>query len=166
MLIIFSGLLGVGKTAIAKSLSTKISAAYLRADTIEQCLVESKLVERKDLRDYGYYIGYSIARENLANGLTVIADSVNPIKLTRDAWRKVAAERDFPYIEVEIVCSDIEEHKKRVECRKSDILNLSLPTWNDVQNRIYEKWDRERLIIDTSKISIEDAVKMILEKIE
>ncbi len=165
MLIIFSGLPGVGKTSIAKWLSKKISTVYLRVDMIEQCLIESKLVEKKDLRDYGYSIGYSIAKENLENGLTAIADSVNSITLTRDAWRKVAIEVNSPYIEIELICSDVNEHKKRIECRKSDIHNLVLPTWKDAQNLIYEKWNRVHLVIDTFKISIEDAVEIILRKI-
>ncbi|CAM3662087.1 hypothetical protein [Legionella longbeachae] len=35
----------------------------------------------------GYLISYAIAKENLALGLTVIADSVNPIAITRQDWQ-------------------------------------------------------------------------------
>ena len=31
-------------------------------------------------------IGYAVAEDNLRLGRTVVADSVNPVKLTRDAW--------------------------------------------------------------------------------
>ncbi|WP_117148608.1 AAA family ATPase, partial [Klebsiella pneumoniae] len=38
MLFIFSGLPGTGKSTIAKMLSKKISAVYLRVDTVEQAI--------------------------------------------------------------------------------------------------------------------------------
>ena len=38
MLVVFSGLPGVGKTAIARVLATRLHAAYLGVDTIEEAL--------------------------------------------------------------------------------------------------------------------------------
>jgi predicted kinase len=52
-------------------------------------------------------------------GQSVVADSVNPLTATREAWRAVAASANFPIIEVEIICSDLEEHRRRVESRIS-----------------------------------------------
>lgn len=42
------------------------------------------------LDDAGYRVAYALADDNLRLGRTVIADSVNPIGLTRDAWLSVA----------------------------------------------------------------------------
>jgi hypothetical protein len=36
--------------------------------------------------DVGYRVGYPVAADNLHVGRTVIADSVNPIQLCRNAW--------------------------------------------------------------------------------
>jgi len=53
-------------------------------------------------------------------------------------------------VEVEIVCSDQAEHKRRVEQRTADIEGLVLPTWNEVQNREYHNWPQQHIFIDTS----------------
>ncbi len=66
----------------------------------------------------GYLTAYSIAADNLAIGHTVIADSVNPLKITRDTYRSVAISAKVPLTEVEIICSDVVEHRRRVESRR------------------------------------------------
>jgi predicted kinase len=43
------------------------------------------------LNDVGYRVGYAVAENNLLLSRTVIADSVNHLRLTRDAWVAVAS---------------------------------------------------------------------------
>jgi predicted kinase len=69
----------------------------------------------------GYSVAYAIAEDNLRLGRIVIADCVNPWPLTRDAWRSVADRAGARAVEVEIVCSDRAEHRRRVESRAADI---------------------------------------------
>lgn len=38
----------------------------------------------------GYIVCYAIASQNLRLGLDVVADTVNPIQVTRQAWRNLA----------------------------------------------------------------------------
>ena len=40
--------------------------------------------------DSGYRAAYAVAEDNLRLGHVVIADSVNPWPVTREAWRAVA----------------------------------------------------------------------------
>jgi hypothetical protein len=42
-----------------------------------------------------------------------------------------------PLLEVEVVCSDTREHRRRVETRRTDIPGLKLPAWGDVLVREY-----------------------------
>ena len=77
MLIILSGLPGLGKTAIARELARLIGAVHLRIDSIEQAIRTSGVVSQP-LNDAGYRVAYAVAENNLRNGRTVIADSVNP----------------------------------------------------------------------------------------
>lgn len=159
MLIIFSGLPGTGKTAIASKVACELGAVYLRIDSLEMGIVRSGLVtEQWNLGPAGYFAAYAVALDNLKNGMKVIADSVNPLKVTRDAWRDVAIQAGVPYLEVETVCSDKAEHKRRVTSRKSDVEGLCLPNWQQVVDREYEPWNRERLVLDTAALSIQEAV--------
>ncbi|UQZ88229.1 adenylyl-sulfate kinase [Deltaproteobacteria bacterium Smac51] len=163
MLIIFSGLPGTGKSTIARSLALNIRATLLRIDSLEHALVESGLVKKADeIGPSGYMAAYALAADNLKLGLTVISDSVNPYPVTRDAWRDVAVKSEAPYLEIEVICSDLSEHKRRVESRQSDIPGFIPPTWDEVVNRDYMAWSRERLILDSAGLSVEQAVSRIM----
>ncbi len=113
----------------------------------------------------GYMAAYAIASDNLQIGHKVVADSVNPIELTRKAWRDVTIKNNKPFLEVEIICSDKEQHRHRVETRCSDIKGLTVPTWEDVINRDYQPWQREHVLIDTAIASAEEAVSIICSRI-
>lgn len=115
-------------------------------------------VVREPMNDGGYRVAYAVAEDNLCLGRTVIADSVNPIRITREAWADVARRAGVCAIEVEVKCSDTDEHRRRVESRVSDIDGLRLPTWEQVVCREYHEWEREHLVIDTSTRSVEQSV--------
>ncbi len=162
MLIIFGGLSGTGKTTVARELARQLGAVYLRIDSIEQAIRDSGAVEQP-LNDAGYRVGYAVAEDNLRLGLTVVADSVNPLQITRDAWIGVANRAHVNAVEVEAVCSHPEQHQLRVETRVSDIEGLRLPTWQEVVSREYEPWDRPHILIDTTTHSVAENLKRIRE---
>jgi predicted kinase len=163
ILYIFSGLPGTGKSTLAKNIAKRLNAVYIRIDTIEQGI--------KDLCDFnvqgpeGYRLAYRIAGDNLQIGNNVVTDQCNPINLTRKEWNNVALKHNCKYINIEIICSNKMEHKKRIENRESEIENLKLPSWNDVLKRDYELWDEERIVIDTANKTIEECTKELIEKI-
>ncbi|MEM9766593.1 MAG: AAA family ATPase [Cyanobacteria bacterium P01_D01_bin.71] len=161
-LYIFSGLPGTGKTTLAKRLSEKIKAAYLRVDTIEQGIRDLCSFE---VEGEGYGLAYRIASDNLLVGNNVVSDSVNPIEVTRNEWEQVANNASAEFINIEILCSDKQEHKHRIETRDADIQNLFLPSWKKVQERTFEVWNKERIIIDTAGSSVEQSLSALIQKI-
>ena len=157
LLIVIGGLPGTGKTLLARGLASALDAVHLRIDTIEQAL-RSVTMDSGALGAAGYVVAYGVAADNLALGRTVVADAVNPLTSTRAAWREVGERAAAAVIEVEVICSDAGEHRRRVTTRVSDIRGLKLPAWDEVQARTYEPWPGAHLVIDTAHQSVEEGV--------
>jgi predicted kinase len=145
-LYIFSGLPGSGKSTLSQAFARRLGAAYVRIDTIEQALRELCSI---DVRGEGYELAYRVAADNLRLGVSVVADSCNPIALTRREWEQVAQDARARSMNIEVVCSDPREHRRRVETRQPTVRGLSLPTWQDVTERRYDTWTGDRVVIDT-----------------
>ncbi len=155
MLLIFGGLPANGKSTISKRVAQELNATYIRVDTFEQTLME---IGYNTVHSEGYELAYRVATENLSLGSTVVADSVNSIEVTRSAWRKVGEEAKVPVLEIEIICSDRVEHKRRVESRVTDIEQSTKVTWEDVLNRNYEHWLQANIVIDTAGVPVDQSV--------
>lgn len=163
MLYIFSGLPGTGKTTLSSALARKLRATYLRVDVVEQAMRDAGTrVEGPE----GYIVCYAIASQNLQLGLDVIADTVNPIQITRQAWRNVAESLETPFVEIEVVCSDDREHRHRIETRVADIPGFDLPTWEQVRNRQYDVWDRGHIVIDTAHRTVEESLMTLCKQLD
>lgn len=161
-LYIFSGLPGSGKSSLAKLVARERHATYLRIDTIEQGLRD---LCSFDVEGEGYRLAYRIASDNLRLGLSVVADSCNPIELTRREWEQVACEAQADYRNIEVICSNPTEHRHRVETRISDVQGLRLPTWDDVENREYHTWTDNRIVVDTSGKTENECAYYLLSKL-
>jgi predicted kinase len=162
MFIIFGGLPGCGKSTIAQALAKRLGAAYLRIDSIERAIVDAQI----EPGAAGYFVAYRLAADNLRSGLTVIADSMNPLRITRDAYRQVAEQVGVAFLEVELICSDKIEHRRRVETRSATVEGLVLPSWEAVEAKQYEPWDRAHLQIDTAKLPIAESLELLAAEVE
>ncbi|MEV6941863.1 AAA family ATPase [Streptomyces sp. NPDC051172] len=164
MLVVIGGLPATGKTTLARLLAAQTGAVHVRVDTIEQALVRSGLA-RHPVGPAGYVVGYALAEEHLRQGLSVIAESVNPLAVTRDAWRDAAVRAGVAWAEVEVVCSDPTEHRRRMASRSVDIPGLPLPDWDEATGRRYEPWDRERIVVDTAGATPEESLAALVRAI-
>ena len=149
MLIVFRGLPGSGKTSIARGIAIRRAATYLRIDAIEQA-IRNAAVLAGGIGAAGYAVANALAESNLADGRAVVADCVNPVAESREAWRAVAGRARVRIVEVEVLCSDNIEHRRRVEGRRPDLPGLVCPSWQAVLESEYEFWDRPHLVVDTA----------------
>ncbi|MFK9006084.1 AAA family ATPase [Pseudomonas pergaminensis] len=160
MLIVFSGLPGTGKTTIARELARQTGAVYLRIDMIEQAIRKAGVLAG-DVGASGYGVANALALSNLQVGHTVVADCVNPVRESREAWKAVAAAAKVVLLDILVTCSDQEEHQRRVETRTGDIPGLFPPTWQSVLAHEYEAWESVPLEIDTALMTPEQAVTVV-----
>ncbi|MBO9202504.1 MULTISPECIES: AAA family ATPase [Niastella] len=163
VLFILSGLPASGKSTLSKFISREYQAAYLRIDTIEQTLRD---LFRQDVYGEGYGVAYKVAADNLKLGQNVVADSCNPIILTRNEWENVAKRNGCLSVNIEVICSDKEEHKDRLKNRQLEVENLQPLTWENVENREFHDWNGQRITIDTANKTIEETVIELLNEIK
>ena len=158
MLYIFAGLPGTGKTTLARQLAQHRRAVYLRIDTLEQALRR----EGVDVVAHGYRGAMALAADNLEIGLPVVVDSVNPWPSTRREYRAVAQAVGCPYVDIEVVCSDEAEHRRRVEQRVIDIAGHARVTWQQVRERDYRPWDEAPVRVDTAGKTVGQSLRELL----
>jgi len=160
MLIVIGGLPGTGKTTIARKMAARWSAAYLRIDVVEEA-IRAAGVPAAEVGPAGYLAANALAASNLTNGLAVVADCVNPVRESREGWRRTATSVGARIVEIEVVCSDPTEHRRRVETRQTDVDGLILPTWREVLERDYTPWEEPHLVIDSARFTPDEAIAII-----
>ena len=80
-----------------------------------------------------------------------------PLAFTRACRRDTAARMTVELVEIEVVCSDKGQHRRRVESRTTDISGLALPTWQQVLDRQYEPWKTAH-VINTAGRTLEESL--------
>lgn len=165
VLVVIGGLPGSGKSTVATALARNTSTPYVRVDRIEQAVVDWTSLDHP-VGPVGYAVAHALADEQLRLGLDVIVECVNPIAVTREAWPVTAEAAGAGLVEVEVVCSDPVEHRRRVEERATDVTGLVKPTWAEVLARDYEPWDRRRVLVDTAATSVAAAVRQIAAAVD
>jgi predicted kinase len=73
-----------------------------------------------------------------------VVDAVSAVPEARAGWTALAAAAGTSLRVVEVEVTDPDEHRRRVEARKSDIEGLVVPTWAQVTALDYEPWDTTR----------------------
>lgn len=161
-LIVVCGLPASGKSSVSRILAEDLKAAYLQVDTIETAIARAQHRRGLLTGGEGYEVAYRVATDQLRIGLDVVAECVNPLQVTREAWAEVARHCCCRLVEVELVCSDPELHRQRLESRAPQSPSLGNPTWQEVQDRQYEPWRRPHLQLDTAKLKPAQAAAEVM----
>jgi predicted kinase len=160
VLVIMSGLPGVGKSTLAQGIAQLLGAVVVAVDPIEDAIVRSGIPMSLATGVAAYEVAAAIALAQLRNGLVVIADAANYVEVGRDVWRRTAAEAQVPIKVIEVICSDPALHRHRLAARQRGLTAFPEPSWEDVEQRRVEiePWDEERLVVDSAE-SFESGIK-------
>jgi predicted kinase len=152
-LIIFSGLPGTGKSALAEAAARQLGIPVFAKDWLEATLLRCEMTPanpEKPLGSAGYQLLTTLAERQLMLGQSVILDSVASTASIRQTWRELAAKYHAEWYVIECICSDERLHRARLEPRQRNIPGWRELTWDEVERvkSYYVAWDEPHLIVD------------------
>ncbi|MGJ6981564.1 AAA family ATPase [Aestuariimicrobium soli] len=153
MLVAMAGLPGSGKSTVAEELARELGCALLSVDPIEAAMWRAGVDRAQPTGLAAYVVAEAVAREQLVLGNAAIIDAVNDVEPARQQWVALAAELGVPLAFVEVVCSDADEHRRRLAERQRGIDGFPEPTWESVLERseAFRAWQGERLRVDSMR---------------
>lgn len=152
-LIVFSGLPGTGKSAIAEAVGRKLGIPVFAKDWLEGSLLNSNVIsgdKKNDLGWVGYNLLTTLAERQLILGQSVILDSVASTESIRREWKGLSSRYNSDWRVIECICSDITLHQERLKGRQRGIPGWHELEWSDVERvrSYYALWDEDRLVLD------------------
>ena len=140
MLIVMAGLPGAGKSTIAEVVGNRLGHSVLSVDPIESAILAAGIDADQPTGLAAYLVAEKMAENELANGRGVLIDAVNAVEPAREQWVQLAAAQATPIKFIEVVCSDPELHRTRLESRENRLAHLAQPSWHAVEQSL-DEWE-------------------------
>jgi predicted kinase len=155
MLVVISGLPGLGKTTIADLVGARLRAVRLSIDPVEEALLAAGSPRGWETGVAAYEAVGAMARLNLEAGRTVVIDAVNDSEPARETWRRAATSAGAALCWVVLTMSDTAGHASRLLRRDRGFQHVPEPTWSEVAGRQMEPWADRHRVIDVTGSSAE-----------
>ncbi len=156
MLIVTAGLPGAGKSAIADVIGSRLGIPVVSVDPLESAILSAGIDADQPTGLAAYLVAETLAGAVLQGGNSVIVDAVNGVSPAREQWVELAERFGDAIKFIEVVCSDPELHRERLEARNRVLPHVSEPTWHAVEQSLdeYDEWTGpsaavDRLTLDT-----------------
>lgn len=159
-----TGLSGSGKRRIAENVAEKLREAefkteYLNGETVRDLLNETGFT-RAEVNEHIKRVGY-LAGKLEKNGVFVVASFLSPYRESRDFVKKLCNNVIEVYVATPLEYCKKEDRRGLYEkAERGEIKHLP---GVDVE---YEKPEHPDVIVDTSKMSIEEAAETIYQSIK
>lgn len=152
-LVIVAGLPGTGKTTLADAIARRFGFPVLSVDPVEAAIWRAGIPASFETGVAAYEVVAAVAAHQLALGVGCIVDAVSAVEEARETWRRLAAATEAPLRVVEVMCSDVDLHRRRLESRRRNIPGFYEPTWESVVARRadYRPWPDPRVVVDTAR---------------
>jgi predicted kinase len=142
VLIVTAGLPGSGKSTIAAELGERLEMPVISVDPLESAILSAGIDADQPTGLAAYLVAENIASTVLGQGKSVIVDAVNAVNPAREQWIALAQRHGDPLRFIEVICSDSDVHKSRLEARNRNLPHLNEPTWHAVEQSLdeYDEW--------------------------
>ena len=142
VLIAMAGLPGSGKSTIAEIVGGRLRASVISVDPIESAILSAGIDRDQPTGLAAYLVAEKLAEFVIDAGHDVIVDAVNAVDPAREQWVNLARDRGEVLKFIEVICSDLDLHRSRLESRERRLPHLSEVNWNAVEQSVdeYDPW--------------------------
>jgi predicted kinase len=142
MLVAMAGLPGTGKSTIGEIIAARLGVPVVSVDPIESAILRAGIASEQPTGLAAYLVAETLAETMLGSGSGIIVDAVNAVAPAREQWVNLAARTGEQLKFIEVVCSDSELHRSRLEGRERNLTHLQEPTWHAVEQSLdeYAEW--------------------------
>lgn len=142
VLVVMAGLPGTGKSTLAEVLGPRLNADIVSVDPIESAILSAGIDAGQPTGLAAYLVAETMAEQALNSGRSVIVDAVNAVEPARLQWRDLATRVGVALRVIEVVCSDVEVHKQRLQKRVRGLPHVDEVSWHAVEQSVegYEQW--------------------------
>ena len=137
-----AGLPGSGKSTIAELVGARLHKPVVSVDPIESSILRAGIASDQPTGLAAYLVAETLGESIIRSGRGLIVDAVNAVLPAREQWVNLAARLDEPLKFIEVICSDPEIHRARLEARGRNLPHISEPTWHAVEQSLdeYAEW--------------------------
>ena len=162
-LVLFSGLPGTGKTALAHRVARHLHIPLFAKDRIQSALRVRGLADSKT--PDGYHLMLDLADEQLGLGVSVVLDAVFPMEEFRLAARDIAYRHSATFRPIHCYCSELSVWRDRMQGREQYVPNWTPVGWEAVERlqAMYEPWNPETTLFVDSLNNFEDNLILVID---
>ena len=141
MLVALAGLPGTGKSTLGQVVAGRLGIPVVSVDPIETAILQAGIASDQPTGLAAYLVAETLAQRVLSTGIGVMIDAVNAVTPAREQWVQLAEQMNEPIKFIEVICSDPQLHRSRIEAWRKSMPHIQL-TWNAVEQSFddYAQW--------------------------
>jgi len=142
MIVVMAGLPGTGKSTIGEVIAARLGVGIVSVDPIESAILRAGIDADQPTGLAAYLVAEMSAETIVSSGRGVLVDAVNAVNPAREQWVNLAERQGEPLRFIEVICSDVELHRTRLENRNRGLTHLAETTWHAVEQSLeeYAEW--------------------------